>query len=1024
MLLYALFPSPLYRFFVRLFASRMGLLLLVLLGGSLRAAAQSGAWQPAGAASGYPRTLLTAATLPGVRASLTAPDRMAIYQTLWADVQSPPPVDNAGTAGRRARATWAKNAAFVVMLDRQPASGGLVALPVAAHDALVANIRALIETANTDVEVFAKPDNTTPYTEWQWRSKELIDYLVAYDLLRGAGEAAALAPAQNRLQVFAGNLYRQSTTPLGPYYFYDLVKNNHTLMTAAALGMAAVVLSDATSSDPTRQPMNWAGAGLYHIDNVLWRDARRQSDSTQVAGYAEGPYYFKYAMLNCLPFFRAMGNFLPAGAQSYTFGSSTHRIDNPYFDPKYNLLYAWATAILLPDGRLPALEDSYVDMGMPELALAGNAQYVKPMHFSKMSGTGLASLLTQLRDVAVDMRAAWLAAAVLPTAPAQPGLVALPASGNLIFRSGPDSLATYLHLNGRSGRAQANSGGHGQGSASSFLMHAQGQLLALDPGYLSYNRRAEVGQANHHNLVLVDGTGPQMGTASVSSPTESSIQHVFQTPQLAYGEVSTSYAGAAIVRKTLFVRNSYFLLADAVSAAQPHAYTWQLHGYGLQGGTAATGLFTGRLATHEGTWQKNGVSLLAHVATTGPATYSTATNVHETTYNTAEDHTTLLVQQSGSAAGQFLAALCLYTDQPPQLTTTSQASTAALAATGSGFTDIAFAQPDTVLRTDASGLLPQAVSADGQLNFYSATADGEFAQLFVQAGTQVSVGSTAVLRASRRATISWQQLSPIRFEGYASRATTLTLSLQRAPGAVTGANVTGFTYNADRQELQLVLQAASNFVVTMPTPGPRPVTLTEFAGRRQGAGVRLNWRTASEQQNAGFEVQRQTEVAGYFQAIGFVAGRGTATAPSSYSFPDDAAPAGTAYYRLRQIDQNGTATYSPVVAVTAGSAVAPGLPPACAQPTPSAPVRAWGTGNPTSARCDGPIGARAIVRPKHHPGRECPTHGPLLPAGLQYQHPGPNWKPENRCSAVARPIQKPTCGVVPAHSRRLFQQCA
>ncbi|WP_151088923.1 heparinase II/III domain-containing protein [Hymenobacter baengnokdamensis] len=595
--------------------------LLLLLGCWMAAGnscAQTGSWLPAGADLSYPRTLLKASELASVRASLAAGSAQALYTGLYGDVQGSPTSDNTSTSGRRSRATFAKNAAFVVLMGRQPAGDTLAP---AQRTALAATTQGLLESINTNVEVFATWSGTTPYTEWQWRSKELIDYLIAYDLLRGAGIAAqTLSASQAQLQAFAGNLYKQSTTPLGPYSFYGQVKNNHTLMTAAALGMAAIVLNQASSSDPTQQPVNWAGAGLYNIDNVLWRDAQRQSDSTQVAGYAEGPYYCKYALLNCLPLFRAMGHFLPDGRQPYTFGTSTHAIRNPYFDPKYALLYEWLTAIMLPDGRLPALEDSYVDMAMPELALTGQARYVQPLALSKLTGSPLNSLTAQLRDITVDMRAAYLAAALVPAPPAHSTLTSLPASGNLLFRSGNDSLASYLHLYGRGGLAQANSGGHSQGDASSFLLYAYGQELALDPGYLSYDRRAEVGQAGNHNLVLVDGAGPAIGTPGAGSPTMSTVQHPLQTAQLAYGEVQTTYQGASIVRKALFVRNSYYLLADAVSATAPHTYTWQLHGAGLAGGSAATGTFADSLATHEGTWQKNGASLLAHVtATGGPA---------------------------------------------------------------------------------------------------------------------------------------------------------------------------------------------------------------------------------------------------------------------------------------------------------------------------------------------------------------------------------------------------------------------
>jgi len=969
---------------------RLLLLAALVLGRLGRAQAQAGSWPPAGANLAYPRTLLQASALPAVRASLAAPDRLALYNSLWNDVQGAPPADNSSSGGRRARAGWAKNAAFVALLGQQPAGGSLAVLPAAQRQALVASARALLESINTNVEVFATWSNTSSYTEWQWRSKELIDYLIAYDLLRGGGVAAdTLAAGQAQLRAFAGNLYQQALTPLGPYTFFGVIKNNHALMTAAALGLAAVVLPDAASADARQQPASWAGAGLYNIDNVLWRDAQRQSDSTQVAGYSEGPYYCKYALLNCLPLFRALGNFLPDGRQAYAFGGSTRSIRNPYYDPKYDLLYGWLTAIRLPDGRLPALEDSYVDMGMPELALTGKAQYVSPLYFSKFSGTTMASALAQLRDVTVDMRAAYLAAAVAPGAAAPLALTALPGSGNLILRTtaGPDSLAAYLHLYGRGGLAQANGGGHSQGDAGSFLLHAQGQLLALDPGYLSYSRRAEVGQAPNHNLVLVDGAGPAIGSPGVASPAQSALGVSFALPQLSYGEVATSYQGASVGRRALLVRGGYYLLADDVRAPQAHAYTWQLHGYGLAGGTAATGTFVDSLAAHAGTWQKNGVSLRAHVtATGGAASYSTATNPHETTYNTAENHTTLLVQSPTVAQVQFLAALCPYTTQPPRVATTSQATTAALATTtADGYRDVAFAQADSTLQTDASGQLPQAVGADGLLNFYSATANGDFAQLFVQQGTVLRVGADTVLHASRRATVVWQRLGPTRYAGYASRATTLKLALGAAPAAVTGPGVAGYAYDAARQRLQVVLSDVGSFAVEQAAAPPvnttpLPVQLVGVAAERRGAAVQLSWRTAAALNSRGFEVQRQ--VAGSeFTRLGFVAGQGSKATPTSYAFADSLAPASAAYYRLRLLDLDGTAAYSPVVAVAANPAAGH----LAAWPQ---PARDWLLVQATGPAADG--ATLQLIDPLGRVVRQQPgaiqTRLPLasLPAGLYY----------------------------------------
>lgn len=103
------------------------------------------------------------------------------------------------------------------------------------------------------------------------------------------------------------------------------------------------------------------------------------------------------------------------------------------------------------------------------------------------------------------------------------------------------------------------------------------------------------------------------------------------------------------------------------------------------------------------------------------------------------------------------------------------------------------------------------------------------------------------------------------------------------------------------------------------TSGPLPVTLTAFAGQRQAAGVLLRWTTATELRNARFEVQRSAD-GRTFATVATVPGQGNATQAHSYSAFDHFAPVGPLYYRLRQVDFDGRATFSPVVAVAAGPA--------------------------------------------------------------------------------------------------------
>ncbi|MBF9223637.1 T9SS type A sorting domain-containing protein [Hymenobacter ruricola] len=101
---------------------------------------------------------------------------------------------------------------------------------------------------------------------------------------------------------------------------------------------------------------------------------------------------------------------------------------------------------------------------------------------------------------------------------------------------------------------------------------------------------------------------------------------------------------------------------------------------------------------------------------------------------------------------------------------------------------------------------------------------------------------------------------------------------------------------------------------------PLPVELTAFTATAKAPNVQLNWRTASEKNSACFEVERSLN-GQQFDRIGSVAGQGSKTSPTDYAYLDSQAPKTSTspapiYYRLRQIDLDGTAIYSPVQAVT------------------------------------------------------------------------------------------------------------
>lgn len=98
-----------------------------------------------------------------------------------------------------------------------------------------------------------------------------------------------------------------------------------------------------------------------------------------------------------------------------------------------------------------------------------------------------------------------------------------------------------------------------------------------------------------------------------------------------------------------------------------------------------------------------------------------------------------------------------------------------------------------------------------------------------------------------------------------------------------------------------------------------PVELLTFTGERVNErDVLLKWATATEHNNAGFEVWRMNEGDADFAEVAWVDGAGDAQQRTDYAFTDANAAERTSYYKLKQVDSDGRSTWSPVVAVGGG----------------------------------------------------------------------------------------------------------
>ncbi|PHI19507.1 hypothetical protein CEQ90_12475 [Lewinellaceae bacterium SD302] len=158
--------------------------------------------------------------------------------------------------------------------------------------------------------------------------------------------------------------------------------------------------------------------------------------------------------------------------------------------------------------------------------------------------------------------------------------------------------------------------------------------------------------------------------------------------------------------------------------------------------------------------------------------------------------------------------------------------------------------------------------------------------------------------------IGWSQtsgepvgnLQMVKAAGSVSSAT----SLETAP-------VSTFSFGSDWVYSAQYSSGFSGFALG----GAAPVLPVEWLAVNAKAGqkaIDVNWSTATESGNRGFEVLRSEDASKGFSSLGFVAGAGSSTNRQDYSFVDNRALAGiTYYYQIRQIDFDGSTSLSPLV---------------------------------------------------------------------------------------------------------------
>ena len=209
----------------------------------------------------------------------------------------------------------------------------------------------------------------------------------------------------------------------------------------------------------------------------------------------------------------------------------------------------------------------------------------------------------------------------------------------------------------------------------------------------------------------------------------------------------------------------------------------------------------------------------------------------------------------------------------------------------------------------AGGSHSLALTADGSLfawgfNFYG------------QLGTTTNngTGTPNPTPTQEATTATWATLAPGPMANFSLARTTSGYSFASAGINTSGQLGDGTTTNASRFDRVSPLRSLQ----------PLPVELAAFTATLAGpAAVRLAWATASEKNSQQFEVERSANGRD-FERLGTVAAAGSSSSARRYELTDTNPPTrqSTLYYRLKQVDLDGTFSYSPVRTVTlAGAAV-------------------------------------------------------------------------------------------------------
>ncbi len=576
-----------------------------------------GSWHPE--KTYWPRTLIDSSqtAINEVKARVTVPPFLSIYN----DIKTKSDIDYTACTTELQKAVVARCAAFRFFIDDVTAYG----------DKAKNYLLMMQRESYSNIE--------EQYKNILWDSEMLSLACIAYDFLKGnsydfGGDEETV---RANIQDIAGEMYYDlvSSNPwLGLHLLWEVgfgEQINYGVKFASALGMCAIVLNTEITGDTDKQPETWINYCMQKT-NLQFNDWLVNEEGM----WAEGTHYLSFSASSFLPFAISHNNFVNGQSEYYDSELLPPLTQNDNFIA----IPEWGIKIRQPNGARPNFDDSFLDPyffnGMLAELYSDDVLAWDFVDTSYPYYVGASS-----DNIDVEMICTYDDIDFPGTTPPDFSPTQfIPDAGQAVFRSDWGEDAVYMCVIAENGQAREGGRTHEHPDNGSFIIYALGELLAMDSGYISWDKRDSVRYAKNHSLILVDGEGPPASTLTTAEGTDATIGLYYDTDGLDFASVFTNYQDTDFFRMFTFINDSYFTITDFIGSSSTHDYSFLLHGNG--GGSTGNVFSPG---TNGSVYSVNDVDLNFFINSTHPITLDNYIDDHDDgTYNIPATHTVTRAQ--------------------------------------------------------------------------------------------------------------------------------------------------------------------------------------------------------------------------------------------------------------------------------------------------------------------------------------------------------------------------------------------